>query len=68
MQTNQRRFDFRQSQKKSPAEPEWAEIIAADPIRYRSSLMQRAAAMALHRSGKAHASDRCPLCQRESAV
>jgi hypothetical protein len=49
----QEQFDFgKQRKQKAAAEPEWAEIVLADPIRY-PGIMQTLASMALHREHEA---------------
>lgn len=46
------------------AKAQWPAIIAADPVRY-PGLMQEIALRALHRTGKPHREQNCPLCQEE---
>lgn len=58
----QKRFNFGHT--KTIKAEEWVSIVSGDPERYPSPLMQRMAAMALHRAGKPHQSEHCPLCQR----
>ena len=40
----------------------WPQIIAGDPDRYPSRLMQQLAALALHRAGHTHRADLCLRC------
>lgn len=58
----QRRFPFREPK---VADNTWAEIIAADPEKYRG-LSLRLALLALHRAGRAHDQAACPLCQENN--
>jgi hypothetical protein len=58
----QRRFNFGLAKDNGA---QWPEIIASDPVKY-PGLMQRVAAMALHRAGKPHRSDCCLFCEREA--
>jgi hypothetical protein len=61
----QQRFNFAYG-RNGKAAAEWPAIVAADPAKY-PGLLQELAALELHRSGKVHASDRCPLCEPRNA-
>jgi hypothetical protein len=64
--SGQGRFDFGEHAKRKVAEVQWPQIIAADPAKYSSRLMQQMAAMGLHRSGLIHRSELCILCERDA--
>jgi len=44
------------------AHARWADIVLANPTKYPSPLMRSVALAALHRQGKQHESEGCPLC------
>jgi hypothetical protein len=58
------KFGSREARRYQGANPNvgWAEVVLADPIRY-WGLMQVWALKALHRAGKSHPEQDCPLCQ-----
>jgi hypothetical protein len=42
----------------------WAEITAADPVKYAGQCLKWAL-QALHRAGRPHQKENCPLCEEE---
>lgn len=57
-------FGRRGSRDHAATDPQWPEIIVADPKKY-PGLMQDLAQRALHRLGKPHEQQYCPLCKAE---
>ena len=44
------------------AHARWAEIVLDNPVKYPSPLMRSVALATMHRQGKQHESEGCPLC------